>query len=198
MSGARVIVGLDDAPRVEVTSRASWRRWLSRHHDRSDGIWVVTYKKHVKDKHVPWPDVVKEALCFGWIDSRTRRVDDDRTSVFVTRRKKGSYWSATNKAHIAELEAAGLIAPQGQAVLDQARKDGSWTFLDDVEALVEPEDLCAALDTSKAARAHWDDHDNASTKKRALYHIKLAKTDTTRQARIASIVERCRGEQQPV
>ena len=189
-------MGLEDAERVEVTSRAAWRRWLEANHTRTDGIWLVTYKKHVEDKYLAWPDIVREAICFGWIDSRTRRVDDDRTSVFVTPRKRGSIWSATNKKLVAELASEGLITPMGQALIDAAQTDGSWTFLDDIDALIEPDDLRAALDEHKRARTTWDETP-PSIRKRCLYDIKVAKTAPTRTKRIARIVERCAAGERP-
>lgn len=158
---------------------------------------MVTYKKHCGERHVPWPEVVQEALCFGWIDSRTLRVDEDRMKVFVSPRKPGSVWSALNKRHIAELEARGLMTPAGQRLVDQARADGSWSFLDDVEALIEPDDLTARLDAEPAARAKWDET-TASMRKRALYHIKLAKRAETRARRIKSIVDRAARGESPV
>ena len=187
----------DEFPQVEITSRADWRDWLAANHDTSTGIWLLVYKKHCGDRHVPWPEVVKEAICWGWIDSRTRRLDEDRVSLRVTPRKRGSIWSATNKRHIVELEEAGLIQPAGQALIDAAKADGSWTFLDDVEALIEPDDLVAALDAEPAARASWDGT-TRSVRKRALYWIKTAKRAPTRAGRIAKVVARCAEAQPPV
>jgi len=83
---------IDDAAVVEVESRAQWRAWLTENHASHPPIWLVTYKKHVPDLYVSWGEIVREALCFGWIDSRSRRVDADRTSVYVGPRKTGSTW----------------------------------------------------------------------------------------------------------
>ncbi len=134
------MASVDEHPRIEISDRDAWRAWLEANHAQGVGVWVVTYKKHCGDRHVPWPDVVREALCFGWIDCRTRRVDHDRTSVLVTPRKPGSMWSAVNRRHVVELEAAGAMRPAGQRLVDAARADGSWTWLDDIEALVVPDD----------------------------------------------------------
>lgn len=180
---------IDDRPNIEITDRLQWRAWLEANHQQLGGVWVVTYKKHCGDRHVPWPDVVQESLCYGWIDSRTRRVDEDRMKVFVSPRKPGSIWSALNKRHVAEMQARGLMMPAGQRLIDAAKADGSWTFLDDIEALIEPDDLRAALDANQAARASWDET-RPSDRKRALYHIKTAKRAETRARRIAQVVER--------
>lgn len=182
-------MSVDDLERVEVTSRAALRAWLAAHHARPEGVWLVTYKRHCGAGHLPWGDIVRELICFGWIDSRRRRLDDDRTSLMATPRKPGSVWSAVNKAIVAELTADGLIEPAGQARIDAAQADGSWTWLDDVEALLVPDDLAAALEAA-GARAAWDAA-SKSARKGALYQIKSAKTDPTRTKRIARIAGRC-------
>lgn len=183
-------VSIDDAPRVEVRSREEWRRWLEEHHDTSPGIWLVTWKKQHADRYVSWPDIVKEAICFGWIDGRSRRVDDDRTSIYVTRRRPGSPWSRLNKGYVEELESQGSIMPAGKDRIERAKLDGSWSFLDDIEALVEPADLVAALEASPPARSRWAKL-SASARKRFLYDIKTARRPDTRRRRIAQVVAKC-------
>jgi uncharacterized protein YdeI (YjbR/CyaY-like superfamily) len=188
---------IDNYPHVEIVERGKWRAWLEENHSRAEGAWVVTFKKHCPDRHVPWPDVVQESICFGWIDSRTRRVDDDRVKLLVSPRKPGSIWSAVNRKHVAELEVSGLMAPAGQAVVDAARADGGWNFLDDIDALIEPDDLATALDEQPPARNAWDEA-RESDKKRALFHIKTAKRPETRARRIEEIVTRLLAGQPPV
>lgn len=189
--------GIDDLPHHEVTSRNQWRDWLEQHHTQTEGVWLVTHKKHCGDRHVPWPDIVREALCFGWIDSRTRRVDDDRTKVLVSPRRPGSIWSAANKAHVEELVSQGLMTPAGQRLIDAAREDGSWSFLDDVDALIEPDDLAAAMRAQPAAQQAWESV-KASQKKRALYAVKTAKQAATRARRIEQMVTRLAQGEPPV
>ncbi len=188
---------IDELPHVEITRRAEWRDWLAANHARTDGAWVVTYKKHCGDRYVAWAEIVQEALCFGWIDGRTRRVDEERVKRHLSPRKTGSIWSALNKRHVAELQPKGLMTPAGQRLIDAAIADGSWTFLDDIDALIEPDDLVAALDASPAALAAWDET-NPSARKQALYHIKTAKRVDTRAGRIAQIVERAARGEPPV
>jgi uncharacterized protein YdeI (YjbR/CyaY-like superfamily) len=183
-------MGVEDRPWIEITSRAQWRAWLEANHASEIGVWVVRFKKHCGDRHVGWPDVVQECLRFGWIDSQTKRVDDERVRLLATPRKPGSIWSAVNKEHIAELEAAGLMTPAGQARIDAAKADGSWTFLDDIDALVVPEDLAAALAKAKAT-ARWEAV-SPSERKRHLYAIKVAKRPPTRSKRIAAAVAAAR------
>lgn len=178
---------IDRAERVAVTNRAEWRAWLTANHTRESGIWLVFYKKR-HALYLPWNDIVQEALCFGWIDSLARKLDDDRTMLYVSPRKPGSAWSGLNKKHIAELEDTGLIHPAGQAKIDAARRDGSWTLLDDIEAMLVPSDLAVALDGTPGARAGYDSF-RPSARRGLLWWIKCARTEATRHARIARTAE---------
>src|SRR3954467_5031267 len=100
---------------LEVRSRHSWRRWLAQHQSTSRGVWVVFYKAHTGAKSMPYEDFVREALCFGWIDSLVKRVDDDRFAIKVTPRKPTSRWSNINRKRWKQLEADGLLAAPGLA-----------------------------------------------------------------------------------
>jgi uncharacterized protein YdeI (YjbR/CyaY-like superfamily) len=100
---------------LQVRSRRQWRAWLEKHHASSSGIWLVFYKAHTGVKSIPYEDVVREALCFGWIDSLMKRLDDDRYVLKITPRRRTSKWSDLNRKRWAELEAAGLLAPAGLA-----------------------------------------------------------------------------------
>ena len=171
---------------VEVRSRAEWRRWLDAHHDRSPGVWLVIYKKG-RGPHVSWDEVVDEALCYGWIDSTGRRIDDDRWAIHVRPRKPASAWSRVNKDRIDRLTAEGKMAPAGLAAVAAAQASGAWTALDEVEAGVVPDDLQAALDASPVARATWDGYP-PSTRKLALAWISTAKRPDTRARRVAETV----------
>lgn len=180
----------DDHEYVEVTSRAQLRAWLEANHTRSESIWLVTYKKSVRPElHVEWGDIVREALCFGWIDSQAGRVDHERTKVRLSPRKRGSSWSAINKAHVAELEAAGLMTDAGRTRIAEAREDGSWEFLDDVEAGIVPDDLAAAFDALPGSRDTFDAFPR-STRRATLEWIKTAKRPETRAKRIAETAEK--------
>lgn len=173
----------DDAPHVEVTSRAEWRAWLTRHHATSDGVWLVTFKRASGGPHLPYPDVVEEALCFGWVDSTSGSVDDRRSRLWLAPRKKGSGWARTNKERVERLTAEGLMTPAGLAAVERAIADGTWTALDSVEALEVPNDLIAALDSVADARRHWDAFPPGE-RKRILQWIATAKRPQTRAARV--------------
>lgn len=170
-----------------VESRAAWRAWLAGHHASGAGIWAVTWKKAAPGPTVPYAELVEEALCFGWIDSLARRVDDERTQLMFTPRKPASNWSRPNKQRIERLTAAGLMAPAGIAMVELAQRTGTWTALDLVEDGVEPPSLAAALDEVPAARASWDGFPR-SARRLLLDWIYSAKTDATRDKRIRATV----------
>jgi uncharacterized protein YdeI (YjbR/CyaY-like superfamily) len=98
---------------LRLTSRRQWRTWLTTHHASSPGVWLVFFKAHTGIRSIPYEHAVREALCFGWIDSLVRRLDDDRYALKVTPRQPASKWSDINRKRWAELEAAGLLAPAG-------------------------------------------------------------------------------------
>jgi uncharacterized protein YdeI (YjbR/CyaY-like superfamily) len=111
---------------VELEDRADWRTWLERNHERATGVWLVTWKKPTGRPRVDYDAAVEEALCFGWVDSRSRSVDGERTSLYFTPRKAKSNWSASNVARIEKLEAAGLLREAGRRAVDEAKRSGSW------------------------------------------------------------------------
>jgi uncharacterized protein YdeI (YjbR/CyaY-like superfamily) len=100
---------------LHVTSRRQWRAWLTRHHASSPGVWLVFSKAHTGAASLTYEDAVREALCFGWIDSLVRRLDEDRYARKVTPRKPASKWSDINRKRWAELEAEGLLTSAGLA-----------------------------------------------------------------------------------
>lgn len=167
---------------VEVRSRAALRQWLSENHQRSGSLWLITWKKHT-DHHVSWDDVVEEALCFGWIDSQPRKLDQDRSMIRLSPRKPGSGWSGVNKARIEGLLTAGLVAPPGLAAIEAARRDGSWTALDSASRLSVPDDLVTALDAHPGAAENFAAFP-PSARRSILEWIALAKRAETRAARI--------------
>jgi uncharacterized protein YdeI (YjbR/CyaY-like superfamily) len=170
---------------AEVTfrSRAEWRAWLTEHHGTARGVWAATYKKASGGPHVRYDDLVEEALAHGWIDSRQRTVDAERSALLVTLRRPSSAWSRANKERIERLLAAGLMAPAGLAAVETARANGAWSAIDAAQSLQEPDDLRASLETSPAARRHWDAFP-PSTRRAILEWIDNARTPETRARRV--------------
>jgi len=172
-----------DHPRVEVASRAELRAWLQCNHTRTTSIWLVTWKKAAGARHVPYSDVVDEALCFGWIDSLPRKLDADRTMVRLSPRKPGSAWSAVNKSKLERLLAEGLVTKAGLAAMDGAMADGSWSRLDSIATLSPPPDLAKALAAFPAARLNFEAFP-PSVRRAILEWITQAKTAETRARRV--------------
>ncbi|GAA4783758.1 YdeI/OmpD-associated family protein [Actinomycetospora chlora] len=166
----------------------AWRAWLAEHHDRGHGVWLVTWKPRTGRPTVGYEESVEQALCFGWIDSTTRSLDDERTAMWFGPRRRGSGWARSNKQRIARLEEAGLVAPAGRALIDAAKADGSWTMLDDVEDLVVPPDLAAAFDAHPGAREQWDGF-SRSARRAMLVWLVEAKRPATRAGRITKIAD---------
>ena len=106
----------DGPSELDLRTREEWRRWLARHHASSSGIWLIRHKQHTGVKSMTYEDLVCEALCFGWIDSLIKRLDDDRYAIKVTPRKPNSKWSDLNRKRWKELDAAGLLAAAGRAM----------------------------------------------------------------------------------
>ena len=181
---------------LEPENRAQWREWLTVNHSRPTGIWVALRKKSAPAPNLSLDDAGQEALCFGWIDSSIRRYDEHRSLLYLSPRKRGSGWSAVNKARIERLRAEGLMAPPGQAVIDAAVADGSWTLLDDVEALVVPPDLAAAFEARPGAADHWGSLPR-SVKRAALEWIVQARTAPTRLRRITDTADKAGRGQRP-
>src|SRR5437762_1013683 len=100
---------------LQVRSRRQWRAWLAKHHTSSPGIWLVRHKQHTGVTSMAYEDLVCEALCFGWVDSLIKRLDDDRFAVKMTPRKPASKWSDINRRRWMDLKTAGLLTPAGLA-----------------------------------------------------------------------------------
>ena len=178
-----------DYPRVHAKTPAEWRRWLRDNHATARGVWLVAYKAATGKARLSYEDSIPDALCYGWIDSVNKPLDDERTALLFTPRKPGSGWSRTNKVRIARLLKEGLMEPAGVAKIAAAKRDGSWTLLDSVEALEMPGDLRRALGASGARKFE------ALTPGRQKEHLRalvMAKRPETRAKRIAEIVRATR------
>ncbi len=185
---------LQDAPEVEVASRAELRAWLAANQDRPSGVWLVSYKKSDPGRYLSYDEIVEECLCFGWVDSLSRGKDAARSMLWIAPRKPGSNWSASNKTRVARLEAAGLMTDAGRRPIALAKAEGGWTRLDAVEALEVPGDLGQAFDAHPGARAHWDGFPR-SVRRGILEWILNAKRPETRAARVAeTALKAARGE----
>jgi uncharacterized protein YdeI (YjbR/CyaY-like superfamily) len=170
-------------------SRSAWRQWLAENGDRPEGLWVVYRKKSSALEGPLYEDLVEEALCFGWIDSQARRLDDERRIQRFSPRRKGGLWSALIKQRVERLIDHGLMTSAGQRVIDSALADGSWSQADDVDALVIPLDLAVAFNSARPARDTYESLPD-STKKQHLWWIQSAKRASTRSTRIDELIGR--------
>jgi len=173
---------LEDREEVEVRSRDDLRAWLSAHHRRDTGVWLVHHKK-ASPHYLPMGEIVEECLAWGWVDSLVRGKDELRTMHWIAPRKPGSSWSGVNRAAIARLEASGLLQPPGRAMVEAAKADGSWERLDAVERLEVPPDLAEAL-ADLDCRTAWDGF-APSARRGILGWILNARRPETRAKRIA-------------
>jgi uncharacterized protein YdeI (YjbR/CyaY-like superfamily) len=121
-ASGRTVPDVADLAFLDVRTRAKWRAWLGKHHKSSPGVWVVFHKAHTGVKSMPYEDFVRCALCFGWIDSLVKRLDDDRFAIKVTPRKPASKWSDINRRRWTELKTAGLLMPAGLAAAPTENK----------------------------------------------------------------------------
>ncbi len=179
---------------LEIRTRQDLRDWLAKNHGASASVWLVTYKKHT-DHYVPFGDLVEELLCWGWVDSRTRKIDEDRSAYLIAPRNPKSAWSAVNKAKIAAARASGAMTPAGEALVTTAKANGMWSYLDDVERLERPGDLEDALVGAGLLEA-WEAWPR-SIKRGTLEWLKSGKTEATRAKRIEDIVTSARGGLRP-
>jgi uncharacterized protein YdeI (YjbR/CyaY-like superfamily) len=179
-------MGHADTERVEFQSRQGWRDWLVENSESSSGVFVVYFKKSAASAGPVYEDLILEALCFGWVDGTARSVDDRRTSLYFCPRRKGSVWAASNKARVERLRAAGLMTPAGEAVIERAVADGSWTILDRSEALELPDELAASLARRPGGQEAFDAL-RPGARKQLIYQVDSAKRPETRERRAEEI-----------
>ena len=174
-----------DYPRVHAKTATEWRGWLRDNHDQARGVWLVAHKAATGKARLSYEDSIPDALCYGWIDSVNKPLDDERTGLLFTPRKPGSGWSRSNKVRIARLIKEGRMEAAGLAKIAAAKRDGSWTLLDSVEALEVPDDLRKALGVIGMRKFE------ALTPGRRKEHLRAlvtAKRPETRAKRVAVIV----------
>lgn len=190
------MIKTEDFEKVEISSPDELRDWLITNHGQSTSVWLVTYKKSVAEKYVSRWDVLDELLCFGWIDGIRRKLDDRRTMQLISPRK-AEHWARSYKERVARLTQEGRMQAAGLQVVEKSKANGLWNFMDDVDNLIIPSDLSAALASRNGAVAFFEAI-NDSSKRFVLRWIKLAKTEKTRKNRIDKIADlAAKGEKLP-
>ena len=119
-------MAVEEYERVHAETRSEWRRWLAANHASSPGVWLVSWKRSTGKPTVVYDAAVEEALCFGWIDSLAKTVDEARSRQLFTPRRRKSHWSQSNRERVERLVAAGLMEPAGVAAVDAAKAAGTW------------------------------------------------------------------------
>ncbi len=180
-----------------ATNRQEWREWLEKNHHNYLGVWLIYYKVKSGKPSVRYSEAVKEALCFGWIDSKVKSLDTERYMQIFTRRKPKSVWSKLNKQYIEELIEQNLMTSFGLEKIKAAKIDGSWNKLDAIEDLIIPVDLKQALVANKTAFGYFETFSN-STKKNILFWIDSAKRPDTRLKRIEQTVNSAADNKNPL
>lgn len=176
------MIKTENFEKVEVCSGEELRAWLMEYHQQEESIWLVTYKKIKPNKYVSTSEVLDELLCFGWIDGIRRKLDAERTMQLIGPRRQ-QHWAKTYKDRAANLIEAGKMEPAGYRSIKRSKENGLWNFMDDVDALIKPNDLLQALKAHPPALENFDRF-SASVQRFTLRWIKLAKTRPTRIKRI--------------
>ncbi len=187
---------IKDVETFYPTSQRAWRAWLKANHHKKESVWLVMYKKSSEKPTLDWSGAVEEALCFGWVDSIRKSIDEERFMNFFTRRKPKGTWSKINKDKVKQLIDDGLMEPAGLAAIETAKQNGSWTMLDKVEKLTMPQDLTKELKAHPGSGAYFKSL-SKSVRKAMLQWIMFAKRPETRQKRITEIATLAAQQKKP-
>lgn len=178
------------------TTPSDWREWLEQHHQEKDAVWLIFYRKKSPNYNLSWSESVDHAICFGWIDSTKKTIDQESYKQYFTKRKPKSNWSKVNKEKVDTLIEQGLMREAGYKSIEVAKENGSWTILDSVEELIIPEELEAAFADHKGSLEFYNSLSN-SIKKMFLYWVNSAKRTETRQKRSIEIALNASKNQKP-
>lgn len=180
--------GTEERPAVFFRDAAEFRDWLEAHHETATELWMGLNAKHVEPRGLTWAEAVPEALCFGWIDSLSQRIDDDARRQRWTPRKPSSNWSAVNVAHVERLTAEGRMRPAGIAAFEARRDDRSGIYSYEAPTDELPPELQAHVDASPAARAFLAEA-TATYRRGAIAWVLSAKRDETRVQRAKQLAD---------
>lgn len=169
-------------------SQTEWRQWLEKNHQSKLSVWLIYYTKKSTIPSLSWSEAVDEALCFGWIDSTRKTIDEFSFMQFFSKRKPKSNWSKINKEKVQQLIDSKRMTKAGYESIETAKRNGYWTILDEVEELIIPKDLEIAFEKHKGSKDYFLSL-SKSTRKIILSWIVLAKLQETRQKRIDEVVE---------
>jgi len=174
----------DILKKLDLKSSGEWREWLSRHHDQASEVWLVFYKKESRQPTIPYEQAVEEALCYGWIDSIIKKLDDIRYARKFTPRNENSVWSPSNKKRVAKLIKEGRMTEIGRAKIEAAKKSGWWDKDERPEIQFDmPAEFELALSKNRKAKLNFEKLARGYQKHYIIW-IAMAKREETRQKRI--------------
>jgi len=180
--------GSAERPAVFFSGPEEFRAWLEANHATETELWMGLYKNHVSDRGLTWEQAVPEALCFGWIDSVSQRIDDDARRQRWTPRKASSNWSAVNIALVERLTAEGRMHPAGIAAFERRREDRSGVYSHENPQQDLPPEWATRLAADVAASAFWE----AATptyRRQVVHWVLSAKQEATRERRLAQLID---------
>ena len=177
-------------PLLYFTTDIEWRAWLDKNHTTHDSVYLIFYKVASGQPSMRWEEAVKVAICYGWIDSTVKKIDDERRKQYFTPRKTKSVWSKLNKTYIEQLIADNLMHASGFKSIEIGKGNGSWDALNDVDNEVIPPELKTAFSANPLA---YENYKNFATsyRKSYLYWLLSAKREVTRQKRVDAIITLC-------
>jgi uncharacterized protein YdeI (YjbR/CyaY-like superfamily) len=182
--------GTPERPALFFSGPEEFRSWLEANHETATELWMGLYRKNVPDRGLTWEQAVPEALCFGWIDSVSQRIDDEARRQRWTPRKRTSIWSAVNIALVEQLTADGRMRPAGIAAFERRREDRSGVYSHENPDQGLPPESAARLASDAAASAFW----NAATptyRRQVTHWVLSAKQEATRERRLAQLIDDC-------
>jgi len=173
---------------IYFQKRERWREWLEKNHNHSGGICLIYYKKHTGNQSIPYNDAVEEALCFGWIDSIVKRIDDERYMQKFTPRNPKSLWSETNKIRVKKMIEQGKMTDAGSIKIKKAKENGKWFEATDAKKeFVLSEEFLELLSVDTKAKKSFDKQ-SPSQKKNYIQWIMSAKKPETQERRLMKMI----------
>lgn len=181
------LISMDE---LYIKTNSKWRNWLKKNHKKSNGIWLIYYKKETGKPSLDYNDTVEEAICFGWIDSLVKKIDKSRYARKFTPRNAKSLWSEPNKRRVKKVIKEGRMTKFGMEKISAAKRNGTWSKKIETPKISydEPKDFILALNKSKKARENFEMFP-PSHKKRYYMWINIAKRKETREKRIQESVK---------
>ena len=167
-----------------------WRKWLTKNHDKVEEVWLIFYKKITGKPSIDYDAAVEEALCFGWIDSLVKKIDEERYVRKFTPRKEKSVWSELNKKRVKKVIKEGRMTEFGMEKITLAKKNGMWNKKIEPPKITyeAPKDFISALRKNKKAKINFEKF-SPSDKKRYYTWINIAKKKETRERRIKESIK---------